>query len=98
MLFSQASPTNPAIFTTKVGAAGAEPLFLGPLRQKNHILRGRSEGGGAAETRSLVTAQNGASVAAPIASYCGAKLTTMGNWVYVDSLIQTRSSAVVFVS
>jgi hypothetical protein len=25
-LFSQVSPTNPAIFTTKVRAAGAEPL------------------------------------------------------------------------
>jgi len=43
-VFLQASPTNPAIFTTKVRAAAAE-LFAWSALTKNHIPRGLAEGG-----------------------------------------------------
>jgi hypothetical protein len=81
MVFSQASPTNPAIFTTKVRGAGAERLCSARFDKKTICREALLGAAAAAETSSLLPAQNGAPVAAPIASYCGAKLTTRGNWV-----------------
>jgi hypothetical protein len=55
--------------------------LLGPLRQKTIYPQALLRAAAAAETRSLLTAQDAAPVVAPIASYFGAKLTTRGNWV-----------------
>ena len=52
-LFSQVSPTNPAIYTTKVRAAGAKPLCSVRFDKKPYTAR-PAEGGSRRESKLVI--------------------------------------------